>query len=30
MDFVYLALLAALVAMSWGFVSLCARLGDRK
>jgi hypothetical protein len=30
MDFVYLALLAFLVALTWGFVHLCARLEDRK
>jgi hypothetical protein len=30
MDFVYLALLAVLVAMALGFVRLCARLEDRK
>ena len=30
MDFAYLALLAALVALTWAFVRLCARLEDRK
>jgi hypothetical protein len=30
MDFVYLALLAVLVALTWGLVRLCARLDDRK
>jgi hypothetical protein len=30
MDFAYLALLAALVALTWGFARLCARLEDRK
>jgi len=30
MDFAYLALLAVLVAMTLGFVRLCARLEDRK
>jgi hypothetical protein len=30
MDFVYLALLAVLVALTWGFVRLFARLEDRK
>jgi hypothetical protein len=30
MDFAYLALLAALVALTWGFVRLCAGLVDRK
>jgi hypothetical protein len=29
-DFVYLALLAALVALTWGFLRLCARLEERK
>jgi len=30
MDFVYLGLLMVLVALTWGFVRLCARLEDRK
>jgi len=30
MDFVYLGLLAVLVALTWVFVRLCARLEDRK
>jgi len=30
MDFAYLALLAVLVALTLGFVRLCARLEDRK
>jgi len=30
MDFFYLALLAVLVAMTWGFVRLCAGLKDSK
>jgi hypothetical protein len=29
-DFVYLALLAALVALTWCFLRLCAGLEDRK
>jgi hypothetical protein len=29
-DFVYLALLAVLVALTCGFVRLCARLEERK
>jgi len=30
MDFACLALLAVLVALTWGFLRLCARLEDRK
>lgn len=30
MDFVYLALLAVLVALTWGFLRLCARLEKSK
>jgi len=30
MDFIYLALLGFLVALTWGFLRLCARLEDRK
>jgi hypothetical protein len=30
MDFAYLALLAALVAMTWAFLRLCARLEKTK
>jgi hypothetical protein len=30
MDLAYLALLAVLVALTWGFLRLCARLEDRK
>jgi hypothetical protein len=30
MDFAYLALLAVLIALTWGFTRLCARLEDRK
>jgi hypothetical protein len=30
MDLVYLGLLAALVALTWAFVRLCARLDERK
>jgi hypothetical protein len=30
MDFIYLVLLAVLVALTWGFLRLCARLEDRK
>jgi len=29
-DFAYLALLAVLVVMTWGFLRLCARLKDHK
>jgi hypothetical protein len=30
MDLVYLGLLTILVALTWAFVRLCARLEDRK
>jgi hypothetical protein len=30
MDFIYLALLAVLVALTWSFVRLCTRLEERK
>jgi hypothetical protein len=30
MDFIYLTLLAALVALTWGFLRLCARLEKSK
>jgi len=30
MDFIYLALLAVLTALTCGFVRLCAQLDDRK